>query len=180
MSVIYNGKEYRVEKHFFFLTLDLSSKGIKDISEIKGLKNLTKLQVLNLNNNLISEIKGLETLTNLKKLDLGNNPIYENLKNIIANKKTLSRMTWLEREKAGVNPKVWEVVANTRFKLLGPKEKFSGPKSETTNSLVVDIVVDIIKAIKEGEYETWKLILAAIILILAIYFGMCIIAAMQN
>ena len=140
MSVIYKGIEHKATFNGLHFTLDLSFRGIKDISEIKGLENLTKLQVLNLSNNDISEIKGLDNLVNLislnlfscnisqiesfankdklKKLYLGKNPIYKNLKNVIAKKKKLSKMTWEEREKAGVNPKVWEIAANTRIKLL--------------------------------------------------------------
>ena len=90
------------------------------------------MQVLDLSNNDISEIKGLETLTNLEKLYLGNNPIYKNLKNVIANKKKLSKMTGEEREKAGVNPKVWETVVNSRFILFKQPPKISkSPKTKT-------------------------------------------------
>lgn len=59
------------------LTLDLSRKGIKDITEIKGLEARTGLQVLNLSHNQIGEIKGLDTLKNLVKLDLSYNEIGE-------------------------------------------------------------------------------------------------------
>jgi len=140
MSVIYKGIEHKVTLKGYLLTLDLSFRGIKAIPEIKGLENLTRLQVLNLSNNDISEIKGLDNLVNLislnlfscnisqiesfankdklKKLYLGKNPIYTNLKKVIANKNKLSKMTGGEREKAGVNPIVWEIAANSRFKLL--------------------------------------------------------------
>ena len=60
-----------------YLTLDLSRKGIKDITEIKGLEARTRLQVLNLSHNQIGEIKGLDTLKNLVKLDLSHNKIAE-------------------------------------------------------------------------------------------------------
>lgn len=59
------------------LTLDLSRKGIKDITEIKGLEARTGLQVLYLSHNQIGEIKGLDTLKNLVKLDLSYNEIGE-------------------------------------------------------------------------------------------------------
>jgi len=55
--------------------LNLSNRGIKDITDIDGLENLIELQSLNLNDNQISEIKGLEKLVNLKFLDLRNNLI---------------------------------------------------------------------------------------------------------
>lgn len=73
--VLYHEREYKARMKNSLLTLDLSSLEIKDISEIKGLENLTKLQALNLNNNHISEINGLETLINLEILLLENNPI---------------------------------------------------------------------------------------------------------
>lgn len=50
--------------------LDLSDN---QISEIKGLENLTNLKVLRLKNNFISEIKGLNNLKKLEILDLSNN-----------------------------------------------------------------------------------------------------------
>jgi len=57
--------------------LDLYESGIGDISEIKGLENLTNLQLLQLQENGIEEIKGLENLTNLKRLYLLDNSITE-------------------------------------------------------------------------------------------------------
>lgn len=87
---IIEGKEYRGVQKEGILTLDLSGKEIKDISEISGLEALTDLQILKLSNNQIGEIKGLETLKNLLKLDLSYNKIREiqglnnliNLKNL--------------------------------------------------------------------------------------------------
>jgi len=126
MSVVYKGEELKV-KDGLPITLDLSFRMIKDISEIEGLENLTSLQVLDLSNNYISEIKGLETLTNLEKLYLGGNPIYKNLEKVIAKKKKLSEMTRGEREKAGVDPIIWDLVKNSRFKLLAqPPAKGKG------------------------------------------------------
>ena len=81
MSVEYKGKEYRVKKkgrgETARITLDLSEQGITDISEIRGLKTITDLHVLMLNNNNIVEINGLETLKNLIQLDLRDNQITE-------------------------------------------------------------------------------------------------------
>jgi len=77
MSVVLHGKEYKVKKKKGMLTLNLSKKGIKNISEIKGLENLTKLEVLNLWNNQISDIKGLESLLYLWDLNLAGNSITE-------------------------------------------------------------------------------------------------------
>ena len=58
--VSYEGRYYNVKKTFEgYLTLDLDSKGIKDISEIKGLKNQIKLKTLELNHNQISETQFL-------------------------------------------------------------------------------------------------------------------------
>ena len=89
MSVEYKGKEYSVKKkgrgESSRITLDLSGKGITDISEIKGLETLTDLNILKLNNNNIHEIKRLETLKNLIRLNLKNNQITEikGLENLI-------------------------------------------------------------------------------------------------
>ena len=47
------------------------------ITEIKGLEQLTQLQKLNLYHNNITEIKGLEQLTQLQELDLSHNQITE-------------------------------------------------------------------------------------------------------
>ncbi len=65
--------------------LDFCEYGITDISEIKGLENLTNLQWLQLQENGIEEIKGLENLTNLKSLILLENRIKEikGLENLI-------------------------------------------------------------------------------------------------
>ncbi len=75
LIVEYGGKEYQVKKREGLLTLKLSNKGIKDISEIKGLDFLTELEVLKLDRNELTEIKGLDALKSLKKLDLSNNKI---------------------------------------------------------------------------------------------------------
>ncbi len=61
--------------------------GIRSISEIKGLKYLTDLEILFLHNNQISKIEGLKNLTRLKILVLVNNKIskieeLENLTNL--------------------------------------------------------------------------------------------------
>jgi len=79
MSVEYNGIKYRAKKKGMGessrLTLNLSGKGITNISEIIGLETLTNLHVLKLNDNKIAEIKGLETLNNLIQLELRGNQI---------------------------------------------------------------------------------------------------------
>lgn len=80
MSVEYKGKEYRVKKgrgESSRITLDLSGRGITEISEIRGLETITDLHVLKLNNNNIVEIKGLETVGNLIQLELKDNQITE-------------------------------------------------------------------------------------------------------
>ncbi|MFO8019113.1 MAG: AAA family ATPase, partial [Promethearchaeia archaeon] len=58
-------------------TLNLYRKGIKDISEIHRLEQLTSLKELNLSYNLISDIKGLDHLTHLECLNLEHNQISE-------------------------------------------------------------------------------------------------------
>ncbi len=67
--------------------LELSNRGIKDISEIKGLDNVLNLKELHLALNQITEIKGLDNLINLEALVLEGNQITEikgldNLKNL--------------------------------------------------------------------------------------------------
>jgi len=81
MFVVFKGKEYQVKMKKSRLTLNLSRKGIKDISEIEGLEALTNLQVLNLNHNKIVNIRGLGTLGNLQDLNLASNQI-EVIKNL--------------------------------------------------------------------------------------------------
>jgi len=85
MSVIYKNEEFNSITKDNLLTLDLSGKGIKSITEIENLGTLTELQVLKLSNNQIDEIVGLDNLTKLRKLDLSNNKITEidGLKNLI-------------------------------------------------------------------------------------------------
>jgi len=126
MSVIYKGSEYKATSNGNLFSLDLSARGIEDLSEIKGFEKLTWLHILDLSYNNITEIKGLENLVNLKnlkKLYLGNNPIYKNLKNIFDKKKKLMKMTGGEREKARVNPKVWKVMINSQFRILKKPSK---------------------------------------------------------
>ncbi|HEY0087483.1 MAG TPA: leucine-rich repeat domain-containing protein, partial [Candidatus Lokiarchaeia archaeon] len=50
--------------------------------KIEGLKNLTKLIYLYLDNNQITKIEGLEGLSKLSLLDLDGNPLTEEDKNI--------------------------------------------------------------------------------------------------
>ena len=69
--IILNGKKIYVKGE----TLDLSSMGITDILEIKGLDFLANLQELDLSGNQITTIQGLDTLTNLQELYLYENQI---------------------------------------------------------------------------------------------------------
>ena len=55
--------------------LDLSEKGLSNISDISALANLTNLQTLNLSGNSISDIGALANLTNLTELNLSGNNI---------------------------------------------------------------------------------------------------------
>jgi len=84
MSVTYKGKKYKVKTgkkkrkgvpEHIVTSLNLSRKKITDISEIKGLENLTQLEWLYLEKNSISEINGLENLTQLEWLNLEKNSI---------------------------------------------------------------------------------------------------------
>lgn len=71
MSVIYNGKEFKVKKG----NLDLSNSQIKHIGDIKGLDEIKELKFLNLSNNQLSDLTSLERLLNLKVLNLAYNNI---------------------------------------------------------------------------------------------------------
>ncbi len=90
--VNYNGKKYLVNN----FKLDLSGEGIKDIAQIKNLKNLTTVKSLDLWNNSISNISGFGEIPQLQELNLRDNNIVEvcgldNLENLevlnIANNK---------------------------------------------------------------------------------------------
>ncbi len=79
--VTYKGKKIDVKNNI----LDLSNRWIEDITDIKGLNQLTELHELNLNSNHITMIKGLENLKELQKLSLYWNGISEirGLENLI-------------------------------------------------------------------------------------------------
>ena len=95
MSVQYKGKTRKVKKlKDGGFHLNLSKKKITDISQIKGLDQLTDLTGLNLSYNKISEIKGLESLNNLKSLYIESNQIYE-IKGL-DNLKNLSRLSLMD------------------------------------------------------------------------------------
>ena len=59
--------------------LDLSEKGLSNISDISALANLTNLQTLNLSGNSISDIGALANLTNLTELNLSGNKIISDI-----------------------------------------------------------------------------------------------------
>ena len=72
--------EYRGVKYYVKIEdnrLILSSLGINNIFEIKGLEKLVNLEELYLGGNKITEIKNLDTLVNLRRLRLGGNHITE-------------------------------------------------------------------------------------------------------
>ncbi len=71
--ITYKGKRFRVKDR----KLVLSNLGIRNISDIIGLEELTKLKELDLSQNQISEIKGLDNLNNLRVLLLGYNKVSE-------------------------------------------------------------------------------------------------------
>ncbi|NHJ20203.1 MAG: hypothetical protein EAX91_04605 [Candidatus Lokiarchaeota archaeon] len=118
------------------------------ITEIKNLVNLTNLELLILNKNPIYILKGLDTLENLKEIDffkckiseiesfsnkqslekmfLGKNPIYADLYKVVSKRKKLRKMTEEQRNRKGVNPKLWQIAENTHFKLKYKPEQGSG------------------------------------------------------
>ena len=48
--------------------------GDNQLTDVKGLENLTRLTVLQLDDNQLTDVKGLEKLTKLNQLFLNNNP----------------------------------------------------------------------------------------------------------
>lgn len=70
--VTFRGRWLKVEKK-----LVLKGKGIKDVTEIEGISDLTKLIELDLRNNEITEIQGIEGLGSLTILRLSKNKIQE-------------------------------------------------------------------------------------------------------
>ncbi|TFF88170.1 MAG: hypothetical protein EU549_03520 [Promethearchaeota archaeon] len=110
--ITYNNERYAI----YAGILDLNERGIKKISEIKGLEtlknsqelylsgneidelqgleNLTTLKGLHLNENQITEIKGLEMLTNLKELSLESNQITEIKGLEMLNKLEFLNLSW--------------------------------------------------------------------------------------
>ena len=72
--VIVHGKKIKIMNRNF---LNLSKKGIRDISEVKGLENQIRITQLYLGANQITEIKGLESLVGLERLSIGGNQITE-------------------------------------------------------------------------------------------------------
>lgn len=157
MSVEYDGKEYRVIENKGLLTLNLTGKGIEDISEIKGLETLTELQVLNLSKNQISAIKGLDTLKNLVELDLSSNIITEikGLRNL-----TNLRRLYL-RENRFINIQGFENLINiNKIKFgfahwdaekLKPSDWIAGSRPKKTLLLHGSELTDLERSIVKGD-----------------------------
>jgi len=74
---------YRFKDHDYFvsynLIVNLSNKGINNLSEIDGLHRLRHIKTLDLRNNNLTSIFGLENLQNLKRLKLKGNPLPDEL-----------------------------------------------------------------------------------------------------
>lgn len=104
--------------------LDLREKGIKEITDIKGLDTFTELEELLLCDNEISEIKGLESLISLKKLYIRKNQISEikglnhlvNLEELHLNNNIISEIKGLENL---VNLRVLWIDQNNIKKIRG-------------------------------------------------------------
>lgn len=74
--VEFNGKEFNVD---YNLGLNLSNKGIKNLTTVKGLNRLTHLKTLDLRNNQLTQIIGIGNLVNLKKLRIRGNSLQTQL-----------------------------------------------------------------------------------------------------
>jgi rubrerythrin len=78
MCVFHNNKRFKARRlNDGTFSLDLSKKGIYNISDIQGLIGMQNLTVLKLDNNHIREIIDLETLQDLRILSLASNEIKE-------------------------------------------------------------------------------------------------------
>ena len=66
------GKEFNVDYNF---GLNLSNKGISDLTIVQGLNKLSHLKTLDLRNNQLTKIVGIGNLVNLKKLRIRGNHI---------------------------------------------------------------------------------------------------------
>ena len=71
MSVIYNGKEFKINRG----NLDLSNNQIVHTGDIQGLNEVKQLNSLNLSNNQITDLAGLDHFLKLKVLNLSHNKI---------------------------------------------------------------------------------------------------------
>lgn len=99
--IIYKGQKVVVKDSI----LDLSSKGIVDISEIINLETLMNLKSLDLSSNELIEIKCLKMLKNLETLDLTYNKITEingldeltNLKTLYLNSNKIEEIKGLDK-----------------------------------------------------------------------------------
>jgi len=86
-----NGRKFAVENQ----SLDLSGRGIKQISEIEGFQNLKTLQKLILSDNEIYAIEEIKNLAELRELDISYNQI--------TNLAPLKHLTHLENLNASYN-----------------------------------------------------------------------------
>lgn len=71
-SVKVNGKKIQIREEIGLLRLNLTNLDIKEISEIKGLDTLKKLDVIDLSNNQLIELYGLEVIPQIQNLFLNN------------------------------------------------------------------------------------------------------------
>jgi len=71
-SVKVNGKKIQMREEIGLLRLNLTNLDIKEISEIKGLDTLKKLDVIDLSNNQLIELYGLEVIPQIQNLFLNN------------------------------------------------------------------------------------------------------------
>jgi hypothetical protein len=148
------------------------------ITEIKNLKYLTNLEYLNLNENPIYILKGLDTLENLKVIHLfkckiseiesfsnkpsleilflGKNPIYSQFSKVVKKRKKLHKMTEEQRNQKNIDPKLYQIAANTHFKLKYRKKE-NGIRSGSTIvecfiGLLIVIVFAVLVLIAQGGF----------------------------
>jgi len=117
-------------KHYFIkadLSIDLSDKGISDLSEIEGLHRLNHLKTLDLRDNNLTDIFGLENLHNLTKLKLKGN---------LLNQRLIENLGGLNKEGDAIEPyKFVEYCQKNAYHLIETIE-YNGIKYEVINGIL--------------------------------------------
>ena len=146
-------EEVRARTNFIGMKrLYLANQDIGDVNEIEGLKNLTDLENLSLQNNRLTEIKGLETLSNLKILNLHGNQIEEikglenlaNLRYLHINNNLITKIQGLEE----LSKLQWLDLGGNKIKEIESLEKLQELESLDLNNQEENHKITEIKGLK--------------------------------